>query len=90
MQKILSILVISIAMACGGNVAPGTLSETIARNESQRLYDTCMMQNTRNVAALKVHCKKLYTLYHMNRAWEACVNEGVLYCGHRPRYEDVR
>ncbi len=90
MRKILGALAVSIALACGGPVAPGTLSDTIARNESQRLYDTCIQQPTRvSTLDLRRHCKKLYVLYHMNRQWEKCVNEGVRECGHRPRYTDV-
>ncbi len=90
MGKILSIFVISMALACGGNVAPGTLSETIARNESQRLYDYCVQRRVRNQADLRRYCKKMYILYHANRAWENCINEGILDCGDRPRYEDIQ
>ena len=90
MQKILSIFMISALLACAGNTKPGALKETIARNESQRVYNACIQQPARNTANLRRHCKKLYILYHANRAWEDCVNEGILDCGHRPRYEDIK
>jgi len=89
MGKILSIFAVTLALACAGNVAPGTLTKTIEDNESQRIYQACMAQSTRNRADLRRHCRKLYILYHANKAWEACVNEGTRYCGNRPRYEDI-
>ncbi len=79
---------ILLAIGCA-TVAPGTLTRTIRKNDDQRAYQACIQQNVRNTADLRRHCKRISYLRWANWAWEDCVNEGVLACGHRPRLTDI-
>jgi hypothetical protein len=86
---ILKIAAFVLLIGCAP-VEPGTLTKTIRTNESQRIYQSCMQQPTRNRADLRRHCEKVYILTWANWAWEDCINEGTRYCGDRPRYEDIQ
>ncbi len=77
-----------VTLACSA-VEPGTLTQTIRKNDDMRAYQQCIQQDVRNNADLRRHCKRMSQLRWANWAWEDCMNAEIHECGLRPRYEDM-
>lgn len=93
-MKRMATLLLAVLVSCAtSGVAPGTLDETIHKNESRRAYQQCMRQPAVFPAELKQICYRQAVLREMDWVWRNCVNYPKLYdfkdCGLRPTMTDV-
>ncbi len=82
-------LLVFILIGCASNIAPGTLKDTIRNNEIQRVWVTCMQQDSMFPAELRRICRREIRYTRAMWAWEDCVNEGLQSCSNRPSRSDI-